>query len=210
MVNRFNNNLLIPFFLGILARSVKPFLIYLLSGYIFLAASASADNLNSAVSVQLLPMDGGFEVKASYATPLTQCQAFALLTNFSDNEPSEAIRSSKVTRLSENTVRVEQRIEDTSLLFSTQFDSIIDYTELASKALQFKQIKGYLKEYRGSWLLTPIEGGTLFAFNAFLQLDSIFPQFLVKQFLLSRMENRFEKMAARAKARVDLIPNQCK
>lgn len=210
MVNRLNNNFLIPFFLGVLARSVKLSLIYALAGYLFVIASASADKLNSALSVQLFPMDGGFEVKASYATPLSQCQAYALLTNFSDNEPSEAIRSSKVKRLSENTVRVEQRIEDTSLLFSTQFDSIIDYREVASKALQFTQVKGYLKEYHGSWLLTPIEGGKLFTFDAFLQLDSIFPQFLVKQFLLSRMENRFEKMAARAKERVEVIPNQCK
>lgn len=196
--------------MGVLARTVKPCLIYILAGYLFVITSASASMLNGAVSVHLFPMDGGFEVKASYATPLSQCQAYALLTNFSDNEPSEAIRSSKVTRLSENTVRVEQRIEDTTLLFSTQFDSIIDYTEIPSKAMQFKQVKGYLKEYRGSWLLTPIEGGTLFAFTAFLQLDSIFPQFLIKQFLLARMESRFEKMAARAKARVDLIPDQCK
>lgn len=196
--------------MGVLARSIKHFLIYALAGYLFFGASASANKLNSAISVQLFTMDGGFEVKASYATPLSQCQAYALLTNFNDNEPSEAIRSSKVTRLSENTVRVEQRIEDTTSLFSTHFDSIIDYTEEPSKAMQFKQLKGYPKEYRGSWLLTPIEGGTVFAFNAFLQLDSIFPQFLIKQFLLSRMESRFEKMAARAKARVDLIPDQCK
>jgi hypothetical protein len=40
-----------------------------------------------------------------------------LLTDFSAGEPSDGIKASKMTRLSENTVRVEQRVEDKTLFF---------------------------------------------------------------------------------------------
>lgn len=151
----------------------------------------------------------GFEIRASYRSPLNQCQAYALLTDFSSNEPTEGIKSSKVIRLSQNTTRVEQVIEDRVLFFPIRFDSVIDYTEYPVSGMDLKQVKGYFKDYQAKWLLSPTEGGTVFSYEAFILPDSIIPRFVVEHFMSSRIHARFEKMALRAKSRVSLTPERC-
>jgi hypothetical protein len=77
------------------------------------------------ISVEIRQTGGGFDIQGSYMSPLTQCQAYVLLTDFSSDEPSEGIKSSKITRMSDQTIRVEQMVEDRFLFFTTKFESII-------------------------------------------------------------------------------------
>lgn len=179
-------------------------------GFSVLGSEALASNVESSIAIQVSRANGGFEVNASYFAPLSQCQSYALLTDFSDSMPSEGIQSSKVTRLNENTVRVEQQVEDKVLFFSTRFDSIIDYTEYPMTGMDLKQIQGYFKEYRGSWRLKPSAGGTLFVYNAFLLPDSAIPMFVIEHFMNGRIQKRFEKMALRANSKAGIVPDQCK
>jgi hypothetical protein len=169
-----------------------------------------ANDVNDQVTVRISQGRGGFEIQASYFAPLNQCQAYVLLTDFSASEPSEGIKASKIKRLSENTVRVEQRVEDKILFFSTNFDSIIDYTEYPMTGMDLKQIQGYFKEYFGSWRLLPDAGGTIFTYKAFLLPDSAIPMFVIEHFMNSRIQTRFTKMAQRAKGKAGLVPDQCK
>jgi hypothetical protein len=53
------------------------------------------------ISVEIRQTGGGFDIQGSYMSPLTQCQAYVLLTDFSSDEPSEGIKSSKITRMSD-------------------------------------------------------------------------------------------------------------
>lgn len=175
-----------------------------------LGGATHASNVDSSIAIQVSRANGGFEVNASYFAPLSQCQSYVLLTDFSDSIPSEGIQSSKVTRLNENTVRVEQQVEDKVLFFSTRFESIIDYTEYPMTGMDLKQIQGYFKEYRGSWRLKPSTSGTLFVYNAFLLPDSAIPMFVIEQFMNGRIQKRFEKMALRANSKMGIIPDQCK
>jgi hypothetical protein len=161
------------------------------------------------ISVEIRRSGGGFDIQGSYMSPLTQCQAYALLTDFSSDEPSEGIKSSKMSRLADGTIRVEQLVEDRFLFFSTQFESIIDYTEYPIRGMDLRQIKGYFKEYRGSWRLIPKEGGTLFTYQAFILPESSIPMFLIEHFMNNRVQQRFEKMANRAKQKKDFIPERC-
>lgn len=113
-------------------------------------------------------------------------------------------------RLSENTVRVEQRVEDKIAFFSTQFDSVIDYTQYPMTGMDLRQVKGYFKEYQGSWRLAPHAGGTLFSYTAFILPDSVIPMFVIEYFMNARIQKRFEKMAQKAKSKSDYVPAQCK
>lgn len=189
---------------------MRSLLIGLLIGLPVWDGRVLASNVDSPIAIQVSRTNGGFEINASYFAPLSQCQSYALLTDFSDGKPSEGIQSSKVTRLSENTVRVEQQVEDKILFFSTRFDSIIDYTEYPMTGMDLKQIQGYFKEYRGSWRLIPSAGGTVFAYKAFLLPDSAIPMFVIEHFMNGRIQKRFEKMALRANSKVGIIPDQCK
>ena len=173
-------------------------------------SAVHASDVDSSITVHVSQVDGGFEVRGSYVAPLSQCQAYALLTDFSESEPSEGIKSSRITRMSGNTVRVEQQVEDKFLFFSTRFESIMDYTELPMVGMDLKQVKGYFKEYRGSWRLVPSAGGTLFTYTAFLLPDSAIPMFVIEHFMNARIQKRFEKMALRAKTRAGIVPDQCK
>jgi hypothetical protein len=196
--------------LPLLNLSTKLLLLYLLiAGYIWHSRS-EAVGIDSAISIQVSQVNNGFEVRASYFVPLSQCQAYVLLTDFSEDTLTEGIKSSKVTHLSENTVRVEQRIEDRIGLFSTQFDSVIDYTKYPMIGMDLRQIKGYFKEYNGSWRLASNAGGTLFSYNAFLLPDSVIPMFVTEYFINKRVQKRFEKMAQNAKSKSDYVPEQCK
>jgi ribosome-associated toxin RatA of RatAB toxin-antitoxin module len=169
-----------------------------------------ASNIDSAITVEVSQANGGFEVRARYFAPLSQCQAYALLTDFSQQEPSEGVKSSKAIRLSENTVRVEQRIEDKIGFFSTQFDSVIDYTKNPMTGMDLRQVKGYFKEYRGSWRLTPNTAGTIFSYDAFILPNSAIPMFVIEYFMNARIQKRFEKMAQKAKSKSDYVPEQCR
>jgi hypothetical protein len=168
--------------------------------------ASSSDN----ISIAIQHAQGGFVIQASYMSPLTQCQAYALLTDFSTDEPAPGIKSSRVTRLSENIVRVEQVVEDRFLFYTTQFESIIDYTEFPITGMDLHQIKGYFKTYQGSWRLVAKEGGTLFTYQGFILPDSVIPMFVIEHFMNHRMQQRFEKMALRAKSKKDIIPERCK
>jgi hypothetical protein len=114
-----------------------------------------------------------------------------------------------MTRLADGIIRVEQLVEDQFLFFSTRFESIIDYTEYPIRGIDFRQVKGYFKEYRGSWRLIPKEGGTLFTYQAFILPESSIPMFLIEHFMNNRVQQRFEKMANRANQKKDFIPERC-
>jgi hypothetical protein len=178
-------------------------------GLIMIAWSGFGLASTAAISVEIRQAGGGFDIHGSYLSPLTQCQAYVLLTDFSSDEPSEGIKSSKITRLSDHTIRVEQMVEDRFLFFTTKFDSIIDYTEHPMRGMDLRQVKGYFKEYRGSWRLIPKEGGTLFTYQAFILPESSMPMFLIEHFMNNRVQQRFEKMANRAYRKKDFIPERC-
>jgi len=181
----------------------------LIGGYVWHSRS-EAIGTDSAITIQVSQVNNGFEVRASYFAPLSQCQSYVLLTDFSEDSLTEGIKSSKVTHLSENTVRVEQRIEDRIGLFSAQFDSVIDYTKYPMTGMDLRQVKGYFKEFQGSWRLASNAGGTLFSYTAFLLPDSVIPMFVTEYFMNKRVQKRFEKMAQIAKSKSDYVPEQCK
>lgn len=138
--------------------SAKLLLLWLLIGGCIWHGRSEATGIDSAIAIQVSQVNNGFEVRASYFAPLSQCQAYVLLTDFSEDNLSEGIKSSKVTHLSENTVRVEQRIEDRVGLFSTQFDSMINCTKYPMTGMDLRQVKGFFKEYIGSWRLASNPG----------------------------------------------------
>ena len=163
----------------------------------------------TAISVALRQLNGGFDIRASYQSPLTQCQAYVLLTDFSSEEPSAGIQSSKVVRLSDTVVRVEQWVEDRFLFFTSQFESIMEYTKHPISGLDFRQTKGYFKEYQGSWRLIPNAQGTLFTYQAFILPDSAIPLVVIEYFMNQRVQKRFEKMATRAQSKKNVMPERC-
>jgi hypothetical protein len=190
--------------------SAKLLLLWLLIGGCIWHGRSEATGIDSAIAIQVSQVNNGFEVRASYFAPLSQCQAYVLLTDFSEDNPSEGIKSSKVTHLSENTVRVEQRIEDRVGLFSTQFDSMINCTKYPMTGMDLRQVKGFFLRIHRFLALSIKSGGTLFSYIEFLLPDLATPIFVIEYFMNKRVQKQFKKMAQRAKSKSDYVPEQCK
>ena len=80
--------------------------------------------------------------------------------------------------------------------------SIVQYKETSDQVLNFEQLSGDAKYYKGSWRLDPEGDGTRFKFRATIELSSIVPRSLAEYFITGQMTKRFEAMAENATQRL--------
>jgi hypothetical protein len=108
----------------------------------------------------------GFEVKASYWVPMNLCNAFAFITDYEDAKNIKGIEESKIISRTDNKAIVERKAKETVLLFPLEIHTTVEYTELPSRGLNFEQIKGDNKVYKGTWRLEPEGGFTKFVYQS--------------------------------------------
>ena len=140
----------------------------------------------------------GFQVQVSYLAPVNECEAYAFLTDYEGAKNIPGIRESKVIDRVGNQVQVERVIEERVLFFPIHLRSILEFSEVSDTRLDFTQLEGDAKAYKGSWVLEPDKNGTRFKHHATFELETVIPLFLIKHFLENNANKRFELMAERA------------
>jgi len=140
----------------------------------------------------------GFQVQASYLAPVNECEAYAFLTDYEGAKNIPGIRESKVIDRSGNKVQVERIVEERVLFIPINLRSILEFSEVSDRRLDFTQIEGDAKAYKGSWMIEPDKNGTRFKHQATFELETSIPLFLIKHFLENSATRRFELMAERA------------
>lgn len=151
-----------------------------------------------------------FQVHASYVVPVSECQAYAFLTDYEAAKNIPGISESKVINRSANKVQVERVAEERVLFIPIYLRSLLEFSEVSDKRLDFTQLEGHAKSYRGSWVIEPDKNGTRFIHQASFELETSIPLFLIQYFLENSATRRFEIMAERAVQQQMSINAVCK
>ena len=151
-----------------------------------------------------------FQVHASYVVPVSECQAYAFLTDYEAAKNIPGISESRVINRSVNKVQVERVAEERVLFIPIYLRSLLEFSEVSGKRLDFTQLEGHAKSYRGSWVIEPDKNGTRFIHQASFELETSIPLFLIQYFLENSATRRFEIMAERAVQQQMSINAVCK
>ena len=139
-----------------------------------------------------------FHVYASYVVPVNECQAYAFLTDYEAAKNIPGISESRVINRIAKKVQVERVAEERVLFIPIYLRSLLEFSEVSDKRLEFMQLEGHAKSYRGSWVIEPDKNGTRFIHQANFELETSIPLFLIQYFLENSATRRFEIMAERA------------
>jgi ribosome-associated toxin RatA of RatAB toxin-antitoxin module len=160
--------------------------------------------------LQVYPNGDQFQIMADYKVGLSPCQAVAYLRDYEGAKTIPGIKESKVISRSGNQVKVERVVEDRIMLILITMRSVVQYKELTEQILDFEQISGDAKVYKGTWRLDPDGEGTRFQFRAHVEVSTIVPQLVVEYFIKNQMSKRFEAMAEHATQRFAQKQFSCK
>ena len=141
-----------------------------------------------------------FLIHVSYNVPISGCQAIAFLTNYEDAKNIPGIVESKVIGRDGNKVRVERHVQERIVLIPIMMKSIVEYTEISQSQLNFEQLVGDTRSYKGSWQIIPEGDGTKLRYESRVELLPFIPRIVIEYFIKNSIYERFEVMAKRAAA----------
>jgi hypothetical protein len=170
---------------------------------------SAAEQHTKDVSVDIHKVGEAFEVKVAYLVPMNICNAFAFITDYEDAKNIKGIMESKIISRTENKVIVERKAKETVLLFPLEINTTLEYTELASRGLNFEQIRGDNKSYKGTWRLEPEGNSTKFVYQSVIELNSRVPKNVLEYFMRNSIKKRFEAMADRALLKAHTTSPKC-
>ena len=138
-----------------------------------------------------------FLVHASYVVPVSECHAYAFLTDYEAAKNILGIIESRVINRNANKVKVERVAEERVLFIPIYLRSLLEFSEISDKRLEFIQLEGDAKSYKGSWVIESDKNGTRFVHQASFELETSIPLFIIQYFLENSARKRFEIMAER-------------
>ena len=141
-----------------------------------------------------------FLIHVSYNVPISGCQAIAFLTNYEDAKNIPGIVESKVIGRDGNKVRVERHVQERIVLIPIMMKSIVEYTEISQSQLNFEQLVGDTRSYKGSWQIMPEGDGTKLRYESRVELLPFIPRIVIEYFIKNSINERFQVMAKRAAA----------
>jgi len=186
----------------------RAFLFYLLIGSQFCFAISELAPYDSQVLVE--KFGSSFRIQASFIAPVSQCEAYAFLTDYEDTKATPGLVESRVRKRSGNRVTVERLIEEQVLVFPIQLRSEVEYTELPNQGLNFIQTKGDHKAYFGTWRLKANEMGVLVRYVSTITPDSVIPAGIIEYFMRNNIRKSFEMMAEGMERSRDTLSLACR
>ncbi|WP_417067710.1 hypothetical protein [Niveibacterium terrae] len=161
------------------------------------------------LKVQVLRKGDELHTAAVFHVPLDKCQAYHFLVDYDASAQIPGVISSKLTRLADNKVRVELKLEERILHFPVRLLSVLEITELPSYGTDFVQVKGEIPSFKGSWRLSEGENGTNYRYQAVAKPDSVLPMFVIRYFIEHSLTERFAALAKLATERRGRSARQC-
>ena len=141
-----------------------------------------------------------FLIHVSYIVPINICQAMAFLTNYEDAKNIPGIVHSKIISRDGIKVRVERHVQERIVLIPITMKSIIEYTEVSQSQLNFEQLVGDTRSYKGSWQMMSEGDGTKLRYESRVELLPFIPRIVIEYFIKNSINERFQVMAKRAAA----------
>jgi len=188
------------------------FKIWLILLALILSQHSRADQSSSPydLKVSIDRVGAGFSIEASYIAGVSQCEAYAFLTDYEDVRMTPGLIESKVKKREGNKVTIERLIEERVLLFPLRMHSVLEYTEQLNQGLNFVQTKGDSKAYSGSWRLKTGDKGVQVSYQAFLEPNSSVPKGVIEYFMKNNMQKSFENIAQAMDKNRDALNLACR
>ena len=185
------------------------YLIFCFLSGLTILCGATAAHPPADLHVSVHKSGDGFDIKASYLVPMNLCNAFAFITDYEDAKNIKGVVESKIISRAENKTVVERKAKETILLFPLEINTTIEYTELPNIGLNFEQLHGDNKTYKGTWRLEPHGSSTKFVYQSVIELNSMVPKNVLEYFMKNTIKKRFESMANRALLRSQTSSAKC-
>ena len=150
------------------------------------------------VQVNIKRANGRFLISANYTAPIQPCNAYAFLTDYEASKNIAGVVDVKILSRSANKVRVSRVLEEDILFFHVELKTVVEYSEVPYNLLNFEQVSGDAKFYKGTWKLVPDKDKTVFKYDAEVGLDSVVPMAVIEYFMKNNLNERLESMAQKA------------
>ncbi|ANI99299.1 cyclase/dehydrase [Polynucleobacter wuianus] len=150
------------------------------------------------VQINIKPANGRFHINANYTVPITPCNAYAFLTDYEASKNIAGVVDLKILSRSANKVRVSRVLEEDILFFHIELKTVVEYTEVPYRLLNFEQVSGDAKFYKGTWRVMPEKDKTMVKYDAVVELDSMVPMVVIEYFMKNNLHERLESMAQKA------------
>lgn len=159
------------------------------------SSQANQDSTPFNLKVNVQRAGPEFIIEASYLTSISQCEAYRFLTDYEDLQLAPGMVESKIRKREGNKVTIERLVEERVLLFPLKIHSVLEYTELPNRGLNFTQIKGDNKSFSGSWRLKSDDKGVQVTYRAALEPNSVVPNGVIEYFMKNNIQKNFENIA---------------
>ncbi len=146
---------------------------------------------------------------ASFDTPLTKCAAYHYLTDYEAAKNLPGVIESLAFRQSANKVKVDRTADEHILFFHVRLHSVMEYTEKPFDGVEFSQLMGDSKSFKGSWHIESNAQGSTLSFHGLWEPDTILPLFVIDHFAAHGLTDKFTAIAELAEKRKDLLSTQC-
>jgi hypothetical protein len=179
---------------------MKQIQIFLLSVLCVMSLPALAQESDNPFHVQIniKPANGRFHINANYTVPIAPCHAYAFLTDYEASKNIAGVVDLKILSRSANKARVSRTLEEDILFFHVELKTVVEYTEVPYRQLNFEQVSGDAKLYKGAWKIVPNQQKTLIKYDAVVELDSMVPMVVIEYFMKNNLQERLESMAQKA------------
>lgn len=162
------------------------------------------------VQVNVIPINGRFQINASYIVPINICSAYSYITDYEGSKNIPGITEVAVISRVGNKVRVRRVIEEDVFFFHVSMKSLVEYTENSNALVSFEQLSGDAKLYKGTWKLVPSGNKTIFKYEGLVELDTIIPSIVVEYFMKNNLRGRLGSMALKASQSKTVEAGACK
>lgn len=183
--------------------------IILLWALLLLPTQAMAGEGGTDMQVEVQRNGNRYELMASFDTSLSQCAAYHYLTDYDAAKRLPGVVESSFVRESPNRVKVERVADEQVLFFKVRLRSVMEYTERPFDSVDFTQIAGDSKMFRGNWVIAPKPGGSHLTFRGTWEPDTYIPLFIIDHFAKNGLIKRFNAIAILAEQRKAVETSRC-
>jgi hypothetical protein len=150
-----------------------------------------------------------YTLLASFETSLSRCAAFNFLTDYDAAKLLPGVIASRTFREDNGKARVDRTAEERILFMHIRLHSVVEYTELPLDGIEFNQIAGDSKLFRGAWHIEPGLQGSVLRYNGVWEPDTLIPLFIIDHFARHGLLERFSAIAQLAQERKDILSQSC-
>ncbi len=183
---------------------------YLLPALLGLTTNVAASaSMLPEVQVEVNRKNSVYFLNAKFNTSLSKCAAYNYLTDYEAAKNLPGVIESVASREADNRVKVSRIADERVLFFHVRLHSTLEYTEMPTDRISFKQLQGDSKLFNGSWNIAATDTGSTLSFQGVWEPDTVIPLFVIDYFAKNGLAGKFTAIAQLAEQRKNAVSEKC-